>query len=52
MIRLNRGGKSDRLLGDIESGTQDLVLNQMSKVVDDYYNAVDHGVTCKKPKLK
>jgi len=39
-------------LGEVESGTHNLVFNKMSKVIDDYCNAIDHGITCKKPKLK
>jgi len=39
-------------LGKIELGGQDLILDQMSTAIDDYYNAIDHGTACKRPKLK
>jgi len=39
-------------LGEIELGGQNLFLNQMSIAIDDYCNAIDHGIAGKRPKLK
>lgn len=36
----------------IEHGPEMVILSGMSKVIDDYYEAKDHGVTRKKPGLK